>query len=291
MLPLWAVFGLLVAIITALNSLLQEKYKFNGFVIACWVKVICVIISAPFVLKFGLPENSLFYFIVCTQAILWTYSDVIKFNAIPVVGAGVVTRILPISIIFNFIFWFFIDHDLLKAYYNAPLQSFAVFLAISSASYFGFKLKDCSISLKAVKLLWPVLLAASIGPVFGKYALSLTNIAQAAFAFIFIEGLTMLFFWSLYYLIKKPVLLREFLTKKTIIIGTTIGIFQAISLLLFCFTLIYVENVAFASALKVLSGVFVMIVYRAFGRVDQSNVKAGLGIIASVIALILLKTF
>ena len=100
--PLWAVFGLISATLSAGVFLVQERFKLDGFVMAFWNKVTAIVIMLPLVIYMGAPDNPQFYLLLCAQAMLWVVSDVIFFNAIPKVGAGVVSRLLPVSTIATF---------------------------------------------------------------------------------------------------------------------------------------------------------------------------------------------
>ncbi|MCK5519104.1 MAG: hypothetical protein KAI61_06795, partial [Alphaproteobacteria bacterium] len=81
----WEVYGLLAASLSALMMLMQERMKVDGFSLALWCKVACVITAFPFVLAHGLPSNPMFYFLLGIQALVFTISDVIFYRNIPLV--------------------------------------------------------------------------------------------------------------------------------------------------------------------------------------------------------------
>jgi hypothetical protein len=142
--PLWAVFGLLSATLSAGVMLGQERFKLDGFVMAFWIKVATVCLMLPMVVMNGVPDNPYFYMFLAAQACLWMICDVIFYNAIPKVGAGVVSRILPVSTILAFCLWFAVDHKLLSIYLETPWRSGGVFVMLCATSYFAMRMRKCN---------------------------------------------------------------------------------------------------------------------------------------------------
>lgn len=203
--PYWAILGLISATLSSGVMLTQERRKLPGFVMAYWSKAACVLFALPFVLYFGLPQSPLFYGILVAQALLWVISDVIFFNTINKVGAGMVSRILPASVILTFFLWFLVDPAALQKYLATPYLSLGVVAALSLSVYFAMRLKNCPLSWAAVRMIWFVIVAAVLGPMAIKLLLGQSSFSQGPFAYVFCEGLFMLLLWSAYYLWKRPV--------------------------------------------------------------------------------------
>ena len=101
--PLWAIFGLGTAVLSAGMMLLQEKFKVNGYAVAFWNKAACLLITFPFLLIHGLPENPAFYGLLFVTAILYAISDVVFFSSIPKTSAGAVSRLIPSASVIGFL--------------------------------------------------------------------------------------------------------------------------------------------------------------------------------------------
>ena len=143
----WVWFGLGASAASAGVMLVQEWMKVSGFAIAFWNKVACVLFVTPFVLQAGLPDNPYFYALMMANAALWMISDVIFFNAIPKVGAGVVSRLLPGSVILTFIAWFAVDPALLTRYMEKPGLFAAIFGVIILSAYFAMRIDAFSVTI------------------------------------------------------------------------------------------------------------------------------------------------
>ena len=151
--PLWAVFGLITAIFSAAMMLMQEHYKVNGYALAFWIKVACVLVSLPFVFLNGVPDNPLFYFYLALSAVLYAISDVYFFSAIPKSSAGSVSRLVPSAGVIGFLLWFIIDPDLFFTYMESPLVSGLIFVTLCLFAFFAFKLKKCTVTMQFNKFI------------------------------------------------------------------------------------------------------------------------------------------
>lgn len=286
--PIWAIFGLGAALGAAVVMVLQERIRARGFGLAFWNKIMCIAVMAPFVYTMGLPDNPVFYAIVCTQAVLWTVSDVVLFNIIPVYGAGVVSRIMPLSIIATFFFWLPFDNALVDSYIGSPALSGAIVLVLAGVTYFGFRLRRCEISKGALKAALPCLFAAIIGPAFAKLAMGQDDIARAPFAYIFIEAIAMTLMWAGYAAIRKPMPRAEFFSPRMIKSGMLVGAVSSGVVACGLFSVHYAANPAYTTAMRLLAAVFIVIIYRLIRHEDRGDVLAGMGIVACAMALVLL---
>lgn len=288
--PLWAIFGLGSATLSAGVMLVQERFRLNGFVMAFWNKVACAVFALPFVIYFGIPDNPYFYALLTLQALLWVVSDVIFFNAIPKVGAGVVSRILPVSVLVTFCLWFIFDPALIGVYVAAPVKSGLIVLVLALSVYFSVRIKRCPVSWQAVRLIWFVLLAATIGPVLAKLVTQYGSVARAPFAYVFFEALVMISIWSVYYRLKRPVESAVMFSREALKGGFAVGLVSCFMVASNVAAIGLVDNPGLIPAVKFVDTIIILGYYRWAGREDGSDVWAGLGIVACAAALIILKS-
>ncbi|MDY0029571.1 MAG: hypothetical protein RBR86_06480 [Pseudobdellovibrionaceae bacterium] len=298
--PLWILLGFAASLFNTAIPLIQEKFKGNGFAVAVWVKIAVVVISLPIVLYMGMPTDKGFYILTATSAIIWCINDIIYFRTIPIVGAGVVSRILPASVILAFVVWFFFDPALLEKYMDNPKQGIMISGIVLLSVVFAIMMKSCPITLKGIKLIWFVVLAAAIGPLIDKLALNIavsgsagenaTNANQAPFAFMFAQGLIMLILWTSFSLIRKPITKQIFLAKESVKAGLSIGVVATIKLALKFQALVYCEHPALLSVILFTDALWIILYYRLTGREDHSKIWAGLGLVGCAAALILVKS-
>lgn len=288
--PLWAVFGLTSASLSAIMMLVQERLKVHGFAMAFWNKVACAAFMAPLVLYFGVPTDWVFYALVAGQAMLWVVSDVIFFTAIPKVGAGVVSRVLPVSVILTFCLWFFFDPGLFHHYLETPLRSGMVFITLCASVYFATRLKHCPVSWEAFRLIWFVVFAAVVGPLAFKLVTQHADIQRGPFTFVFFEAMVMVMCWSVWSYWRKPAPREILFSKKAIMAGFTIGSVSSLMVASNFAAFFYVDNPGLVPAIKFADTMIILIAYKMMGRKESADVLSGLGIVACAAAIVLLKS-
>ncbi len=288
--PLWAVFGLSAASFSAIFMLIQERLKISGFAMAFWNKVGCVLFTLPLAIYFGFPDNPMFYVVIFGGAILWIISDVYFFNAIPKVGAGTVSRVLPIAIILSFFFWFVFDPALLQKYLAEPIKSGLLVVTLCASVYFATRLRNCPISWEAIRILWFVIAASVAGPILMKIITQQTPIEKGPFAFVFSEALFMITCWLLWWIVRKPVPREVLFDKRAIKGGILIGSISCLMVASNFAATAYVDNPALVPAVKFMDTVIILVVYKMTGRKEEADIISGLGIVACAAVIVLLKS-
>lgn len=289
--PLWAFFGLVTAILSAGVFLVQERVELDGFSMAFWNKAACAFFTFPMVLIMGMPENPWFYGLLVVQSLLWAISDVIFFNAIPKVGAGPISRILPASVILTFCLWFVIDPSVFHEYLDQPIRSALVFLVLCVSVYFAMNLRRCSISLQTVRLVWFVIFASVVGPLLTKLVVQHASFVKAPFAYVFFQALMMMAMWLIYYTWRRPVALQSFLSIKSIKAGFAVGAFSCMAVSAHAAAIFVVDNPGLIPAITVLDSVVILLYYRLIKHKEKSDVISGIGIALCAAAIIILKSF
>ncbi len=288
-LPLWAIFGLVSATLSAGVFLVQERVKLNGFVMAFWNKVWSVVLMLPLALYFGLPDNPYFYMLLCGQAILWVISDVIFFNAIPKVGAGTISRILPGSVILTFCLWFLFNPALFAEYAETPVRSLFVVAALCASVYFAMNLRHCPVSWQAVRLIWFVIFASVAGPLAAKLMMNHASSSQGPFAYVLFEALVMIAMWSVYYVVRPPVPLRELITREAAKGGFMVAVFCSLMAASNVAAIQIVDNPGLIPAIKFTDTMIILLYYRLIRHKEKGDVLSGLGIVACAAVIIALK--
>lgn len=282
--------GFAAAIISTIIPLTQDTRKINGFAFAVWVKITVVVINIPFVIAVGWPTDILFYIVTAITALLWAISDVVYFSSINKVGAGVISRTLPLAGIISFPIWFLFAPELLDQYLQSPLQFAAICTILLGSAFFALQMKKCSTSLKGLRLVWFVLFAAIIGPLIEKLALGHAAAKEAPVAFACIQGSFMIALWGLYAVFKKPISMSEFMKAATYKPGIIAGIGSAAFLYLRFEALRLCDHPALLTVILMTDALWILLFYRIMGKKDGSNIWAGLGIVGCAAALVLVKS-
>lgn len=289
--PIWAVFALGAALATSCTPLIQERFRADGFALAFWNKIIMTLIGIPMILYAGFPTDPLYYLYVGVTAVIFCVSDVIYFRAVSVIGAGLMTRLLPSAVIITFLLWFAVDPALIRTYWAAPWKVAAIAAILCAFVFFATRVKQCAVSWAGIKIVWPVISAACVGPIFLKLALARSGISpeQNIYAFIFVQSAMMTALFALYQAIKGPITRAMFTSTNTIFAAAALGLAISCALFLKMSALQGVDNPAFVTMILFTDVLWVQLVYRILKRREQGNLWAGFGIVACAALLVLVK--
>lgn len=287
--PLWAVFGLGTAALSAAMMLMQERLKVNGYALAFWIKAACIVVTFPFLIHHGMPDNPAFYFYLFLSAILYAISDVVFFSSIPKTSAGAVSRLIPSAAVLGFLLWFIIDPALLDKYLAAPTIAGLIFATLCLFAAFAFRLKKCTVTMQTFRDIWFVIFAATVGPLLTKMTTLYVDMEQARYAYVFFQALMMMVLWLAYLFIRKPVPLETFFARGTWQPGLLIGLVASGMVLMKFTSYYYVDNPAYIPAIIALDSVIILGVYKLWGKKAEGDIMSGLGLVACAAALIVLK--
>jgi len=285
----WAIYGLLSAALTAVMMLMQEKLKVEPFSLALWCKIACVVALLPVMPFIGFPTDPWFYIWTFPTAVIFAVADVILFRHLPLVGAGVVSRVLPVTVIVGFFLWFAADPSIISQYTDKPLISALIAASLCAAAFFSMRLRKCEVSMKALRVLWFVMLSNIAGPMLTKVAMNHAPVMQGAIAYTFVQALMMVAIWLCWLYIAKPVAPGSLLKKKIWQPGLAIGGVMVLGVTVYVLSVATVDNPAYVSAIRLVNTVMILAAHKMMSRKDESDVASGLGIVASAAALIVLR--
>jgi hypothetical protein len=289
-LPLWAIYGLLASLCVVAMLMIQEKHRGEGFAVAFWIKFFVVLWTLPLVLKTGLPDNPEFYMLIAVSAVLYCLSDVVYMRAIPQIGSGLLTRVMPGAVVLSFLLWLMIDHQLIDKYLDHPYQSAGIFASVLLAAISAAFLKKCPVSWQGIRLIWFCIFAATVGPTLNKIILNQTLTGSAAVTYVATQGLLMVLFWSIYYAARKPIPVSVLFSRHNIKVGFMISGFSTGMMLLKTQAVLLADNPAYVSIMMYTDALWVILIYKLIGRKETGNIWAGLGVVASAIMLIIFKS-
>ncbi|MGE3623079.1 MAG: hypothetical protein AB7H77_04295 [Bdellovibrionales bacterium] len=270
---------------------MQERFKVDALALAFGVKAVVGVLMLPLALWHGLPSSPAFYIGIVVMSVLWCMNDVLYFRAIPVVGAGVVSRLLPGTTVASFFLWFLFDPALIQTYIDRAWIGLGLVISVLGIGWSASRLSRCHVSRHAVRLLWPVLAIGCIGPIGAKLILENAGPAAGApFVFGFCQSVTMFLMLGLYKVFKRPVPRREWYNADTLKACILTGCVMGGQIALSSLALLKTEHPSYVSALLFTDAIWIIVIYRMLGRREEANVGAGLGIVAGAIALVILRS-
>ena len=130
---LWIIDGLIYGFFTALYTLVNQHYKFNGYLLGIWRGFGISFFFLPFLFFLPVPDDAYYYFLLIFQGFLIGVYDSHLFFASADYGAGPTSRVMALSALITTIFWWFLTPHL----FWGLLQNATVFMSLILV-LFGF---------------------------------------------------------------------------------------------------------------------------------------------------------
>lgn len=288
-LPLWFVLALASSVLSALGMYLHQRIGGSNVATAVWLKIIGLIIAVPVLVEVGLPQNPMFYLFTAAAAIIWCFNDLIYFEAVKNHGAALVARLVPLGIILGFVLWFLYKPALLTSYMQDIPRFIGVTAALLLAMISATFLKHCEFSTRALKTIWPIIIAVALGIIMLKLAVDYAPQNQGVFGYLGFEAAMMLIFYAAYFSLKRRAAFKEIFSTQGLKSGFLVGLVLVAAINTRTYAHKNVDHPAFVSALGMLDVIWLMLLTRLSGWKDDSNKWAGLGIVVAAVMIALLK--
>ena len=283
---LWVPLGLFAALMTAIMLLTVEKKELPPVQFLMWLRSFSFLLLCPFMFFMPWPHDPVFYIVTSIAILLIGVMDMMVFTSAGRSGAGVTTRILPLSAFTTFFMWTAISPALLQDYFAQPLRTAGILLSIIAAAYFAVKLKDCPISRAAMKQLVPAVILSSLVTVLGKMAMDHSG-ASGPYVWAFLQSC----FLPLFYFAVMRGFPQKFEKRH---------LCRPILAAIFCAALASIghivtknaafgmsDNPAYVLILLMTTPLWIMGYYSLTGHQEHADSKAGCGIVFAALALVI----
>jgi hypothetical protein len=290
---LWVVLAVLSALTLASSAIISEYRKHPTMARLFWLRAISLCTALPISLTIHWPTNPLFYICIAALSLLVCWSDVLYFDSAKNFGAGVTTRIEPMSVLTTFVAWVIITPSLLFHYIHEPYISLGIALCFITAGYFARRLRHCEVSFNVMKKLMPVIAINAITPILAKIGMDAGNAnpLESIVIYIIVQCTCILVTYSVM-AIKMPERTGSFKPNKALLFSAAAMAASSmvhIASKNIAYTL--VENPAYITVIGLSAPLFVSLYYYWIGRRDDTDKLAGFGIVISSIILIILTRF
>lgn len=294
MIDIWVFFSLIMSFAMAGMFLVNEYFKASSLHMLFWMRLITLTILLPIIFFIPPPTDTIFYAGTITSALLFAYVDIMLIGLVAASGAGVVSRIEPLSVGLTFILWLLITPSLALDYIDQPIRGIGIVLSLSGALYFAMALRRCEITSQALKYLLPSILLIALGTLGAKIAMDHSPPLSGVVYYAVIQCIIVLAAYIAILLFKprvdwfRGVNITGQLKDRGVILG---GICLSVTWLMGVpskqYALSLVENPSYVTLFGLLSPVIILLIYRLVGRREEANVTAGLGIVACAALLII----
>lgn len=286
----WAVSALIAAVFTACIFTLNQYIKQPGYLLVFFSRITTVICMTPFMGLIPWPENPWFYAIVATTAFFGASGDIRTFNVSAQYGGGVVSRTMPLVIFFSFFLWFFIDHALFWKYLEHPLNTAGIIASLLGVGYFSSRIKKCTISKSAFFAMLPALLCYTLTILLNKYSMGMGEYSGVVFGYMYVQSVAAIFTTGGYALWRRRKEKAKIHNRKKLLWGAVaFSLLWIASMTFQGYTLVFTPNPSYLFAIAQLSSVMIAVFYHFTGHKEEADVKAGFGITACAILLILMS--
>lgn len=289
----WVLLSVVATVATAGMALISEYQKHPTVARLFWLRLCTLVGVAPISLFIVWPDAPHFYIYVVLLSALICGSDALYYGSAKDHGAGVTTRIEPLSVLMTFIAWCAITPSLVGDYLSKPFIAAGIVLCFAAAGYFALRLRHCEVSFTVLKKLLPVIFIMVAVSILGKMAMDAGAHypIDTAVAYIVIQCAIMVIFYGLAALFFPQ--LRESYKPNRALLGSAalMACCSALHISTKNIAYTYVPNPAYVTVIGLTAPLFVAIFYHLKGRVDDTDRVAGFGIVIMSIILIVLTRF
>lgn len=303
----WAWFSFISAVFSAGFYLVNQYWRMPGDLLVFTMRVMVVLLMTPFVIALDWPQDPRFYATVAVTVFVGTSADVRTFNASAKFGAGMVSRLMPVTVLIAFFLWFAVRPSLFFEYIASPLLTFGILVSLAACVYFSMRLNRCEVSRSAMVFMTPALAGYTVTTVLNKYAMDLgaadAGFSGVVYGYMYIQSLIAIFVVGPYILWQrreKPVPLVQTVPAvsppptpfRPLLAASFAAAVVWVSHMVFKnFAMAYSESPSYQAAINLTAPVMIAAVYRMVGHKEETDVKAGMGIVAAALLLVVVTCF
>jgi hypothetical protein len=300
----WAWFSLISTVFSAGFYLVNQYWRLPGDMLVFTMRVVIVAFMMPAVGGLDWPEDPLFYATVIVTVVAGTSADVRTFNASARFGAGMVSRLMPVTVLAAFFLWFAVRPSLLPEYLERPWLTLGVTASLAGCVFFAMRLNRCDVSRSAMLFMAPALAGYTLTTVLNKYAMdfgtSAADFSGVVLGYMYIQSLVAIGLVGPYILwcrLRRPVpsartaplvpASGSALRLRPLFAAALAAALVWITHMVFKnYAMAYTENPSYQAAINLTAPVMIALVYRVVGHREETDVRAGMGIVAAALLLV-----
>jgi len=292
----WAIFALLSAAFTASLLVTNQYMRQPGHVLVFWLRVFVVMLLTPFMPHLPLPHDPVFYVTVVCTMLAGTFADIRALNVSAAFGAGVVSRVQPVTVIGAFFLWFLFDPSLLRAYAARPWNTAAVLAALLGCVYFAMRLNRCDVTRRALIAMAPALAGYTLTTVLNKFAMGRGQVEGTVFGYMYVQSVAAVFAVGGYIVWREREKGREkraetdrpsWVTKRLAGASLLAALLWITSMTWKNYAMAFTPNPSYVGALMLTAPVFIVLFYRVVKFKEEADVASGMGIVFCAVVLAL----
>jgi hypothetical protein len=283
---MWAFYAALVALLLAARRMTNQHFKMPAGDLVLATKLIVVLLCIPILFVIEWPASPYFYLFTILTSPLSFYKDRKTYDFTANFGAGPLSRIEPLAAPYVFLVLLPIDHKQFLKQIEKPLFFSGIVFCLISKFLFTTRLRACPVNRQALKTLAPLVIASGSLNLLAKGCTENMPSESGIFVYIFIQSLLAFLIAFFAYGPRKAKEVLHFRDKRFlfVILGLAVSLVMVISLRLLAFK--GADNPAYATSLMLAAPFWVLLFNRVFHYKEEGNIKDGIGIVFSAIALV-----
>ncbi len=206
----WWSFALIQALFTGAMVVMAHKYGVAGVRLIHMRSVVLSLFLSPILFLAPLPSDPAFYIGAIGIGVLGSIADSLVFASSAIYGAGATSRLLPMSIVGSFVFWFLFEPSQMTLYMAKPLIGVGIVLALLLSMYAISSMRKGGgeSGAGAFKMLLPAVMIYAVCDSLNKISIDTIELGWGNLYFIFFLCITMAFTTGVYMKLRKQRLYR-----------------------------------------------------------------------------------
>lgn len=285
----WWLFALAQPIGFAGVSILSQYFQHPGTSMAMMRSAFVVICMLPILPFVALPTANEFFIAAAVAACLAFVADSIMMSSFAKYGAGVTSRLLPLSPLVSFVIWAVMNPNIFSQMSENPLVATGLIISICTCVGAIGLLSKCEVSKSAFFYLLPVIAIYGVMDIANKISQDNSGFWNGIIWYTFILACMSVIIGIGVNLKGKT--LKSTITNKSIILaGFLVSIAYIIAMIGRNISMVYTPNPAYTSIIAGATPLLIVVYHKIFKIEDKANVKAGLLFAVSILSMIYLAT-
>ena len=290
---LWIINGLIYGFFTALYTLVNQKHKFNGYILGIWRGFGISLIFLPFLFLIPVQTSAYAWFLLIFQGWLIGIYDSHLFFASARFGAGATSRIMALSTLITTLIWWIITPELFfKLIHNGNVFITIILVLFGFTTSYWYMIKT-PLNKEIAEYMTPAILALAGMSIATKEIAMLgqnvwANIVYYLVIATFISGI---YNTIMYIKTAKPdytTFFKTIFNHKIASVGMYIVSFSTALIVAKTMAMRIAPNPGYVVALVLTAPIFVFIL-NSYNRVpDNVSVKAGFSMLFFLVLLMIL---
>jgi hypothetical protein len=295
-LPWWST-SVLFCLFVSLYMLINQQLKARPSVMMVWRGSILAVFASPLMFFVDAPTNPKVYLISISMGFLMAYLDNRMFTSAAKYGAGVTSRIFPISMIISFVLWLLINPNDFEVLKGEPYKMVGILSCLSVALGAIFFMRKDPITKEAILFLLPTVFVISFVDVMNKSLMVLIEYKAIIYHICLASFVAGLLNFVVYLKENrsldmekenKGIPMETLFSKNSVKAGGLAVLLVFIVMLFKGYSMQHTPNPAYVSAIGYTSPLLILAFNKIKGIKDEASVKAGLVLVASIICMVIL---